>query len=344
VGPMRVAYGPNREFINIRGRGEYERWHGQGGLRCVVCWDKVHPYRLDNGNTWLRHTAGSEARHHAAAIGSGGQSYEHVSLTHWVCAWLKSQGHEAKCDRQVGSSRPDVQAMVHGRRLAIEIQVSYIRLSEAQRRTELLTANGYDVVWLTRNLDWVDQMPAVGLHVEEERPRYRTTEVHGRFYSVREGILSCGTSGRLVPGVKRPALDTFLKHYVGQSTRWAAVGCDGHGEHFGWAMTDDWQQHMGWQAKQLREFTNERTQQESRLRLLQSSLEDRERDLRLVTRELSNERANARDLRERLAVSISRTRHAHDGISQREHQLRLVQAELRGSVWGRRLLKRIGWR
>ncbi|MFQ1002812.1 competence protein CoiA family protein [Modestobacter sp. SSW1-42] len=339
---MAIALGPNREIVDIHEPGQYEHWHGGGGLLCVVCGDKVHPYRLGNGNTWLRHNPGSEADRHALALGSRGESYEHLSLKHWLCGWLQSQGHQADYERQVGTSRPDVRALVSGRRIALEVQLSPLSLDEAVRRTGLLAAGGHEVLWLTRNRDWVDQLPAVGLHVEEEQPRYATTEVHGRFYSVREGFLTADSHGRIAPG-KRPALETFLRHFVAGRVQWAVAGADRHGEHSGWATMDSWRQHTAWQARRLHDLESRLRAAESDRQRLDALVESRVRELDRTRDALAVEKAAAEDVRRQLSDSTSRLDAERAATEQRARESARCRELLQETFWGRRLLKRIGW-
>jgi hypothetical protein len=265
---MTLAYGPDDEPVDIRRPGAYDRWRGRGGLRCVDCDDPVHPYRLPNGHVWLRHGATEVEGRGSTAGGAGHETDAHVALTFWLFHWLESQGLSPTYNRAVGGVRPDVQVEAGGRRLAYEVQLSPISLALARQRTETLRASGFRVLWLTRNVDWVDGLPGVGLLEEGERPAaYVTTQVHGRFYSVMEGCLAWHPErARLLPGLRRPAMETFLRKHLHGQVESGPYTSGRTGMRSGWATMDDWRRHMEWQARRIAELeANVRLEDEARL-------------------------------------------------------------------------------
>jgi hypothetical protein len=180
--------------------------------------------------------------------------------------------------------------------------------------------------------------------MEEERPRFTTTEVHGRFYSVREGFLSSASSGQLVPGRKRPALETVLRQIVGGRVQWARAGVDQRGEHWGWATMEDWRQHTEWQAKRLLHLESRVKASESRQQRLEASLEQRERELNRALAELHDEQLRSRDLGQQLQHTNSVLMVTQTAADQREGELRQLRDGLSDSLLGRRLMKRLGLR
>ncbi|MGY5883440.1 competence protein CoiA family protein [Modestobacter lacusdianchii] len=318
--------------MDIRRPGAYERWHSRGGLRCVSCGEPVHPF-LRGDRVWLRHNA-ADAEHRHRSTGAGGrESEEHVALTWWIHDWLEAQSLSPKYNRTAAELRPDVQVEVPGRKVAYEVQLSAIPLHAARLRTELLQHHGYEVLWVTRNVDWVDQLPAVGLRAETEQPdRYRTTEVHGLHYSVMEGYLSLDRrTGRLQPGARRPALATFLRDHLAQTLDWGPVQQNSDGMQNGWASMDDWKRHTEWQARRiaeletmLHEVADARSGLQRQLGALDAAARGRQRDLVEAqeqldqrTSELDRERGYVAEAEQR-CLAAGRTaaqwRHAYEAL------------------------------
>jgi hypothetical protein len=226
---------------------------------------------------------------------------------------------------------------IRGRAIAYEVQLSTISLEAARIRTEALQQSGFEVLWVTQDVTWVDRLPAVGLRAEAEQPeRYRTTEVHGLYYSVMEGCLSSDPkTGELRPGVRRPALSTFLRDHLAQSVEWGPVRQVTDGVQNGWAAMDDWKRHIAWQAKRITELEARLHAQADTRARLQRQLDALRADTRSLQSDLTEtqaeleRRSNALDReRMRLAEANERCLVADDAAQQWQHMYAALKEEL----------------
>ncbi|MGY1835063.1 hypothetical protein ACI79P_08135 [Blastococcus sp. SYSU DS0510] len=293
---------------------------------------------------WLRHNAVDAEQRHGATGAAGRESEEHVALTWWIHDCLEAQSLSPKYDRTVGELRPDVYVEIQGRKLAYEVQLSPIPLETAHRRTESLQHQGYEVLWVTRNVNWVDRLPSVGLRAETEKPdHYATTEVHGVYYSVMEGYLSLDRrTRRLQPGLRRPALATFLRDHLAKTVDWGPVQQTADGVQNGWASMTDWKQHTEWQARRIAELearldegAGVRSDLRRRLGALDATARRWQRDLVEAqaaldqrTSELDHERARVAEAEQRF-LAASRT------ASQWRHRYEALQKELMSTAYRR---------
>jgi hypothetical protein len=337
---MTVALAPNDEPVNIRKPGAYDHWRRIGGLRCIECGAGVHPNRRQNGNVWLYHDPSDEYRH--AATGSAGrESYEHFALASWIYEWLETQGLSPEFNKSVGNARPDVRTEYRGRLIAYEVQLSAIPFAEARERTEKLQALGYEVVWLARNLNWVDRLPAVGLHVQDKSAP-KTTDVHGRYYFVREACLACEpTSGELRPGRIRAALEVFLRLHLSQEVQWGSVRYDSYGFQWGWAKMDDWQRHLDWQAKRLAELEAEAQAHVEKHRRLEALLETRQVELARAQADLRTQETTLQVVQGQAEETSRRSREAYAETDQCKRELRSMRQRLQATALGRHELRRL---
>lgn len=341
------ALGPSDVVVNVREPGKYEYWHGRDGLRCMNCNASVHVMQRQNGSRWMRHSAADKQRCAAAAT-SGPEGYEHELLKYWLRDWFRASGYEAHCEKRVGSSIPDVSATaLDGRKLAVEVQLAHLNESEAQRRTELLLAQGREVLWITHHCNWVDRLPAVGLNIqavpEGAVPDGPATKIDDNYYAVREGILTCGPNGDLRGG-KQTALESFLRRYHEQQVHWALL----RPEQYGWALDTDWERHLDWQAHHITELEEELRQADI---TRQQVTADHEDQLAAIREQLANHRAREQQVIQEAQAQLAENQRRIQELSQacntaktaaQQHQRAnaKIRDALKGTRWGTRFLKR----
>ena len=344
---MTRALGPHDVLVNVRAPGAYEHWHGRDGLRCMNCYASVHVMQRPNGSRWIRHSAADRQRC-AAAADSGPEGYEHQLLKYWLRDWLRSRGFKAECEEHVGSSVPDVFAKAPDgqRRLAVEVQLVHLSESDAQHRTGLLLAEHVEVLWITHHCNWVVQLPAIGLNVQTI-PDGPATEIDGLYYSVREGILTCGPNGQLQGG-RETALETFMDRYLKQEAHWALL----RPTQYGFALDTDWEQHLEWQGGRIEELEEnlQRVQDIYRERVADHERQlaeirtDHQHQLGEIREQLARQESQDQMRIRMMEDQIGALHRARDtaesaGLHHREANKQLQDA-LNSTWWGARFLKR----
>ena len=180
----------------------------------------------------------------------------------------------------------------NGRKLAIEVQLAHLPEDEARLRTERLRAENHEVLWVTHHCNWVAQLPAVGLHLQQHASLDpRADDIgDGTYCWIQEGILTCDSVGEVVGGRRRPALSTFLDLYLEQRVRWAPR----RPEQYGWALTTDWETHLEWQNRRIIDLENQVEQAHSSWQSMSAAYEQQRRELAEVQRQLVNHQSQQR--------------------------------------------------
>ncbi|QIS13634.1 hypothetical protein [Nocardia arthritidis] len=235
---MTAALDHYGRFIDIRWPGAAEVWKGRKGLQCLVCRRGVEAYRSRRGNLFVRHEkTGHDGESHPTATGL--ETYLHKRLKYWVRDQLRARGvHDAEVEQHVGDQIPDVYGHRDGRAFAVEIQYSDLDYSTARERTQGLRAAGCEVLWLTRNCDWVEKLPALGVkHFDPPDSGYRA----------HIGYLAMNAGNRL--RVQTYDLDRFFAQWIDNAVAWAYRDRNTGG----WATVTDWEQHTKQQADTIGE-------------------------------------------------------------------------------------------
>lgn len=145
-------------------------------LRCSLCNGPVHisMRRTEFGNRWFAHHGEitecpyrtdrrMSAEEQLAWIYQGQQEgHEHKRLKHFIADWVeiepdcgpvwrdKVRPSELNCGEW---KRPDVWAVIHGRKVVFEIQLSYTFLSEVIRRDAFYRQEGVHILWIFREFE-----------------------------------------------------------------------------------------------------------------------------------------------------------------------------------------------
>ncbi|MFE3024015.1 hypothetical protein [Nocardia tengchongensis] len=162
---MTAAFGPYGEYIDISGEDVFQIWQKRAGLRCLVCAHPVEVYHSSGKNPFVRHGKGHGPKGTAAQRRAARETFLHYRFKYWVRDELRTCGVAAEVEVDLGGRQPDVFGSTSdGHGYSAEIQWSDLaRTGAATRTTEQLAAGVDEVVWLTRNCDWVEQLPALGI-------------------------------------------------------------------------------------------------------------------------------------------------------------------------------------
>ncbi|WP_404501054.1 hypothetical protein [Arthrobacter sp. GAS37] len=89
----------------------------------------------------------------------------------WLLEYLKAKGFPARADEKIGTARADVATEVNGWKIAIRLELDRIPAGEVRSVTAEFGKAGYGSLWLTHDLSWFGQEPAVGIELSEDKDK-----------------------------------------------------------------------------------------------------------------------------------------------------------------------------
>lgn len=153
-----------------------ERTAADARFVCAICRRPLYLSRhiREEGNRWFAHDGASpecpwyEGNRlspdlHRAMIYRGQQEGEpHRRMKHFLVEWLRKEPGVTEVDPELVTrgqilkgewKRPDVQCLRYGKRIVIEIQLSYTFLSDVIKRDDFYRQEGIYIIWLFNVLD-----------------------------------------------------------------------------------------------------------------------------------------------------------------------------------------------
>ncbi|MFB8001516.1 hypothetical protein [Nocardia sp. NPDC056000] len=162
---MTAALGPFGEYVDIASEDVFQTWQNRTGLCCLVCGRPAEIYHSKVRNLFVRHGKGYGPKGTAAQRRAARETFLHYRFKYWVRDELRVRGVAAEVEVDLGVRKPDIFGeSSDGRGYSVEVQWSDLSYENAAQRTaDQQTAGVHEVVWLTRNCDWVARLPALGI-------------------------------------------------------------------------------------------------------------------------------------------------------------------------------------
>ncbi|MFE3758025.1 hypothetical protein ACFXO9_27285 [Nocardia tengchongensis] len=313
---MTAALGPYGEYIDIRGEDVFQVWQKRAGLRCLVCGRPAEIYHSSVKNPFVRHGKGYGPNGTAAQRRSARETFLHYRFKYWVRDELRACGVAAEVEVDLGARRPDVFGSTsNGRSYAVEVQWSDLDYEGAALRTaEQQTAGVHEVVWLTRNCDWVSRLPALG--IASFTPTGSDYRAHTGFLTYDPGI------GMAVTEV---SVREVLKRWVAGELAWA------NKDHTqaGWATVTDWKLYTAAQADTIKDLQERLTStqkardsfratiktQATQLETKQNQIDNQARFIVSETHRADNAEAESSRLTGELDTARARLTHAEQRVT-----------------------------
>jgi competence CoiA-like predicted nuclease len=139
----------------------------------------------------------------------GGESFQHMKTKLSIFKDYTKMGFECRMEHKIGSRRTDIAICIRGKWIAVEVQLSPIKLDELIERTINHTKNNFYTIWVVQLADALDEID----NGDEYKVRKFQRDIHDE---IHDGALFqyVGNGEFSMVHLMGYRYETMKKHYV----------------------------------------------------------------------------------------------------------------------------------